>query len=118
MGWFSFSESDSLCSNERHSKRCMITPHVRSLLASAVRTACASVVIIGAGVIVGWVFGITPLTSLIAGLPTMKVNGAVGVILAACGLWMLRDDERRGGVGAVCAVVALALGLASVSEGV
>ena len=61
----------------------MITPRVRALLASTVRAACISVVIIGVTTAVDWVFNITPLQGVIADYPALKMNAAIGVTVAA-----------------------------------
>ncbi len=47
------------------------------------------VLLLGISVIVGWMFDITFLKSVLPGLPAMKVNLAVGFILLAASLWML-----------------------------
>ena len=77
----------------------MITPRVRALLASTVRAACISVVIIGVTTAVDWVFNITLLPGVIADYPALKMNAAIGVTVAACGLWLLKDEKHTSVAG-------------------
>jgi PAS domain S-box-containing protein len=96
----------------------MITPRVRALLASAVRAACISVVIIGVTTAVDWVFNITPLPGVIADYPALKMNAAIGVTVAAWGLWLLKDEKHTSVAGTLCAAAVLALGLMTMAEGI
>ncbi|MCF8475727.1 MAG: diguanylate cyclase [Pseudolabrys sp.] len=47
---------------------------------------------LGAAVLIGWIFEIEPLKSVVPGLATMKVNTAIGFLAAAAALWLLRSD--------------------------
>jgi hypothetical protein len=51
--------------------------------------AAIAVVILAGTVLLGWVFGIAILKSVVPGLVTMKVNTALGLALSAISLWLL-----------------------------
>ena len=54
------------------------------------RTLGMGVMLIGVGVLVGWMFGLDYLTSVDPGLITMKPLTAIGFIMAGGGLWISR----------------------------
>jgi signal transduction histidine kinase len=81
--------------------------------AAAAALAGVFVAAIGAIVLVGWTFHIDALRSM-HGSITMKTNMAVGLLL--CGLALCFHVRRAKAVGVICATVAAALGVLTLSE--
>ena len=44
-------------------------------------------------VLIGWIFDIVALKSIISNLATMKFNTAIGFILTGASLWFMQGDE-------------------------
>ena len=82
-------------------------------------TVSVAVIIIGAGVLVGWTFENAFLKSVLPGLVSMKPNDAIGFMLLGSALWLFRSEPvpaHRRRVAERCAVAAAALGLATLVE--
>ncbi len=87
------------------------------------RSAAAFTILIGGIVLLGWIFDVAFLKSVLPGLVTMKVNTALAFILSGTALWLLRTDlpdrYRRSAdyrIARVCAGVVAAVGLLTMSE--
>src|SRR5258708_39725026 len=83
------------------------------------RLASATVMVIGFLVLVGWMFDIPFLKSILPGLATMKANTALAFILTGVGLWIWNDDHAGPGrrrLAQVCGLAVLGIGLLSLSE--
>ncbi len=84
-------------------------PHAVSVIAATV----------GAFVLIGWVFDLDSLKSVLPGLAIMKVNTAVGFILAGVALLGIETSGERGTmrIGAqACAVLVLLIGVLTLGE--
>jgi hypothetical protein len=81
------------------------------------RAAAAFVIVLGALVLIGWLFDIARLKS-IYGVITMKANTALALILAGVSLWSLQATHRRllKTLGQVCAAIVALIGLLTLSE--
>ena len=74
-------------------------------------------IIVGILVLLGWVFDVALLKSAFSGLVAMKVNTALGFILAGVSLWNAGPGSRRSRiVSRVCGAGVLLLGLLTVGE--
>jgi diguanylate cyclase (GGDEF)-like protein/PAS domain S-box-containing protein len=69
-------------------------------------------------VIFGWVLNISILKSLLPGLPEMKPNTALALLLAAVSLYSCSRDARRlkRYFSAGCALITLAIGVVTIAE--
>ncbi|MEN6587921.1 MAG: PAS domain S-box protein, partial [Sulfuricella sp.] len=79
---------------------------------------CISVVV-GVVVLIGWEFDVATLKSIFSGLTVMKVNTAVGFILAGAALWSHAMDAHSRAIdiaAQVCASIISLLGLATLFE--
>ncbi len=73
----------------------------------------------GCLVLMGWMFDISVLKSIMPGLAEMKIRTAVPLILAGFSMWWLTAETRHAkmtGVATVCAVLVTGAGLLSLSE--
>ncbi|HEY9850650.1 MAG TPA: methyl-accepting chemotaxis protein [Leptolyngbyaceae cyanobacterium] len=59
------------------------------------RKASIITIAIGCIVIVGWIFNIASLKSILPGLVTMKANTAIGLVLAGTSLWMWHQSQKK-----------------------
>lgn len=66
-----------------------------ALMRSISRKSSIAVILIGTLVILGWVFDISLLKSILPGLPLMKANTAGCFILAGSSLWLWHQHGRR-----------------------
>lgn len=88
-------------------------------LQSFSKKASVTVILIGCVVIVGWIFNIAMLKSILPGLVTMKANTATGFILGGLSLWLKHQQPtqltmRRTAFG--CAILVLLIGLLTMME--
>jgi PAS domain S-box-containing protein len=83
---------------------------------------CAAYLAIGIGlaVLVGWLFDVTTLKSILPGLTTLKPNTAVGIVLCGIALWLLsmpaRLTEPRARIGFACAGAVVVVALLTLAE--
>ena len=85
--------------------------------------AAAFTILIGGIVLLGWIFDVAVLKSVIPGLVTMKANTALAFILSGTALWLLRTDlpdqyqrSTDHHLAQACAYVVAAVGLLTMSE--
>jgi diguanylate cyclase (GGDEF)-like protein/PAS domain S-box-containing protein len=81
--------------------------------------ATIAVVVLACVVLLGWVFDIAILKSVVPGLVTMKVNAALGLAFSAVSLRMLLPGPsrtRRGRIARFLALVVLLIGLTTLAE--
>src|ERR1700732_754376 len=79
---------------------------------------------VGGLVLVGWLLGISTLTSVFPHYTTMKPNTAFCFVLAGLSLWLLRlpssqaveFNPKHGRLGQICAVLVAFLGLLTLGE--
>ncbi|MGH7803741.1 MAG: PAS domain S-box protein, partial [Candidatus Binatia bacterium] len=79
----------------------------------------AAVILLGWGVLVGWLFDNTTLKSVAPGLVSMKPNNGVGFILLGAALWMLRAEpvpRRQRSRASACVAIVAALGALTLVE--
>src|SRR6266498_196433 len=81
--------------------------HVLSFLHASVKVASISVFGIGLLVLSGWIMDISALRSILPGLPAVRFNTALTLLLLSSSLWLLQDEEagirrRRADTGSVC----------------
>ncbi len=81
------------------------------------RAAAVFVIVVGALVMMGWLFDINRLKS-IYGVITMKANAALTLILVGVSLWALRTNRHQAFrvLGQVCAASAALIGLLTLSQ--
>lgn len=94
----------------------MVVPLRRAHLVIA---AAILAILVGGGALIGWFFDLSVLTSVVPGWPSMKVNTALGFVLAGFALWISvsPDVGRRARLtGAACAVTVGLIGLVSLLE--
>ncbi len=89
------------------------------VLQSFSKKASIAVTLIGGIVILGWIFDMALLKSVLPGLVSMKVNTALCFILGGVSLWLWHRQSatrimRR--VGLVCAILVLLIGLLTLIE--
>lgn len=78
------------------------------------RLAAATVVLIGAAALFGWMLDIAALHSILPGLPPMSPGSAVGMALAGTALYLMQPQKisaKRRRTGQALALLALLLGL-------
>lgn len=83
------------------------------------RAASGMIILIGSLVILGWIFDIPVLKSILPQLASMKANTAMGFVLAGLALWLMLKEpvtllQQR--VSRVCALVVTLLGLLTLGE--
>lgn len=88
------------------------------------KVANTAVALVGSLVLIGWLFDIGGLKSMLPGLVTMKANMALSFLLAGMALWLLRVEHggQRSRVNALaargCAVAVLAISGLTLSQDV
>lgn len=93
----------------------MISPSYLASVERFSRITSLLVAVAGLAVLLGWIFDIEALKSVLPGLVTMKVNTACGFIAAGIGLWLLASDSpvirliARGLLAAIIVIGGLTL---------
>lgn len=85
----------------------------------ASRAAGGIVIAVGFLVLVGWLFDISALKSILPGLATMKANTALAFVLAGISLWLAHSKHENQWVdlaARVCAVLTVLIGLLTLTE--
>ncbi len=73
--------------------------------------------VMGLVVLVGWIFDLPQLTTIVPGFTAMKPNSAAGFLLAALALaLLLRETKPRIVVGKILALLVFALGLVTMAQ--
>ncbi len=99
--------------------------HSRLIFAckSLSRAAAVIVIVVGFLVLVGWILDIAPLKSVIAGWATMKVNTAVGFVVAGVALWLAQTEPtdqsrkpQRRAIAQCCGGIVALLGVLTLGE--
>jgi len=83
------------------------------------RAAAMAVVALGCGVLVGWLFHIQVLMSVLPGLVTMKVNTALSLVFSGISLWLLLPappDRLRRYIARGLALIVLLIALGTLGE--
>src|SRR5690349_24314441 len=96
-----------------------LNPHFLSFYRSFSRVASGIVIAVGFLVLVGWLFDISALKSILPQLATMKANTALAFVLSGISLWLSsaeRESKWTDLFAKVCAVMAILIGLFSLSE--
>jgi hypothetical protein len=66
-------------------------------------------IVVGVGVVIGWILDVQTLKSVLPGLVSMKANTALGFVLAGSALWLVRDQRmshrRRLGATLIAGVI-------------
>jgi PAS domain S-box-containing protein len=93
--------------------------HLAWLFEHGSRTSAGIAVAVGVLVLLGWVFNVAVLKSVVPGFTPMKANAAVGFILAGVSLWSAASGTqsllyRR--ISQVCAGAVLLLGVLTLGE--
>jgi PAS domain S-box-containing protein len=97
----------------------MSEPHVHSGPTRALTAAvCVVVIVLASLAVVGWLLGAAQLAGAVANRPPMKINTALGALLSAVGLWLMRDESPgRARLGALaCSGAATLIGLLTLVE--
>ena len=96
-----------------------LNPRLLSFYAQVSRVASGIVLAVGFLVLVGWLFNISQLKSVLPGLATMKANTALAFVLAGLSLSLdsiKRENQWVGFLAKGCATLAALIGLFTLSE--
>jgi PAS domain S-box-containing protein len=96
-----------------------LNPRLLSLYRDLSRVAGGIVIAIGFLVLIGWLFGISALKSILPGLATMKANTALAFVLAGLSLWLAsikHENQRVDLIAKGCATFAILIGLLTLTE--
>ena len=92
-------------------------PHPSYSATSFARAAGIVAILIGGTVLVGWLYGLDVLKSILSGLPTMKANTALSFVLIGLSLWLASMPNMRTGLASrVCAAIAGIIGLLALTQ--
>jgi PAS domain-containing protein len=91
-------------------------PRLISTLQSFSRVASATTILVGGLVLVGWVFNIPTLISIVPGWSAMKVNTALAFVLAGAALWLVRTDQPKQRGASACALLVALIGFLTLTE--
>ena len=90
-----------------------------SKLKSVSKAASGMVTLVGCLVLVGWMFDIPSLKSLLSNSVTMKANTAIAFLLSGMSLWLLQNKPTGRGsrlIGQALAVIVALIGLLTLSQ--
>src|SRR5215204_2171969 len=96
-----------------------LNPRLLTSYRNASRAAGGFVFAIGFLVLIGWLFNIPALKSILPGFATMKANTALAFMLAGISLWLSaagNKNQRIDLLAKACAMIALLMGLLTLSE--
>jgi PAS domain S-box-containing protein len=96
-----------------------LNPRLLSFCRIVSRVASGIVILVGFLVLVGWLFDISALKSILPGLATMKANTALAFLLSGISLWLAftKNENRRVDLIAKgCATFIVLMGLLTLSE--
>src|SRR4029077_19440393 len=84
---------------------------------TASRGAASLVILVGAFSLAGWLFDVETLKSIYGSI-TIKANASIALLLAGIALWLFNSNEKTlfRRLGEVSAVIALLVGLLTLSE--
>jgi signal transduction histidine kinase/ActR/RegA family two-component response regulator len=89
-----------------------------SALPKVARIIGATAIIVGLVVALGWIRDVPALRSFVTGFAGMKLNAALGFVLAGASLWLLsrQGSRTRAAAAQVCALIVSLIGLLTLSE--
>ena len=88
-------------------------------LDNVARVCAALPIAVGTGALIGWVFHLPLLTTILPEWPSMKVNTALAFVLAGVSLWISVSPaagRRTRSVGTACAVIVGLIGALTLAE--
>ncbi len=94
-------------------------PRAISVLRSFVKTAVFITIGVSLAALLGWLFDIPFLRSILPNASPMKVNTALGFFCSGISLWLLQNEDassRRKLIGRIFAIVVVLIGALSLSE--
>src|SRR5271170_4057412 len=95
------------------------SPGLVSSFRSVSKAASAVVILVGCLVLVGWMFDVAALKSILPNLVTKKANTAIGFVLAGVSLRLLQTQNRsrrQRNFGWICAAAVTLMGLLTLSQ--
>src|ERR1051325_8501888 len=96
-----------------------LNPRFLSFYRDISRVASGIVLVIGFLVLVGWLFDISALKSILPGLATMKANTALTFLLAGISLWLAQTKDENKWIDLIAkgfATFTILIGLLTLSE--
>ena len=93
--------------------------HVLSFLRASVNAASMLVFGVGLMVMLGWIMDLPAIRSILPGLPAMRFNTALCLLLLGSSIWFLQNEESspaRKRIGKALAGLALLVSLLTLSE--
>src|SRR5687768_162977 len=96
-----------------------LNPRLLSFYTRVPRLASGTVLVVGFLVLVGWLFDISLLKSIVPGLATMKANTALTFMLASLSHWLTHTNggrERADLLAKGCATFTVLIGLLTLSQ--
>src|SRR5688500_13212331 len=96
-----------------------LNPRLLFFYRSISRAASGIVIGVGILVLIGWLFDISALKSILPGLSTMKANTSLAFVLAGLSLWLAQtrhENQRVDLIAKGCATFVVLIGLFTLSE--